>query len=59
MTQNYLKMDDQKTQFLPIVPRSARHLLLGLSLTVGDASVAAVSTVRSLGVHFTNHNLWR
>ena len=53
MIQNYLKMNDQKTEFLSIVPRSVRHLLLGLSLTVGDASVAAVSTVRSLGTHLT------
>ena len=55
MTPNYLKMNDQKTEFLPIVPRSARHLLLGLSLTVGDASVAAVSTVRNLGADLTTH----
>ena len=49
MTHNYLQMNDQKTEFLP------RHLLLGLSLTVGDVSVAAVSTVRNLGAHFTSH----
>ena len=55
MTQNYLKMNDQKTEFLPIVPRSARHLLLGHSLTVDDASVAAVSTVRNLGAYLTTH----
>ena len=55
MTQNYIKMNDQKTEFLPIVPRSARHLLLGLSLTVGDASVAAVFTVRNLDAHLTTH----
>ena len=55
ITQNYLKMNDQQTEFLPIVPRPARHLLLGLSLTVGDASVAAVSTVRNFGAHLTTH----
>ena len=55
MTQNYPKMNDQKIKFLPIVPRSAQHLLLGLSLTVGDASVATVSMVRNLGAHLTTH----
>ena len=55
MTQNYQGINDQKTQFLPIVPRSALHLLLGLSLAVGDTSVAAVSTVRNFGAHLTTH----
>ena len=55
MTQNYLKVNDQKTEFLPIVPRSARQLLLGPSVTGGDASVAAVSTVRNLGAHLPTH----
>ena len=37
------------------LPRSARHLLLGLSVTVGNASVATVSMVRNLGDHLTTH----
>ena len=55
ITQNHLKINDRKTEFLPIVLRSTRHQLLGLSLAGGDASVAAVSTARNLGANPTTH----
>lgn len=55
MTTNYLNMNEEKTEFLPIVPRSVRHLLEGLSITVGGISVAAVSQVRNLGAILDSH----
>ena len=46
LTSNYLKVNDQKTEFLPIVP---------VSITVGGALIQAVDKVKNLGVYLDNH----
>ena len=55
MTSNYLKLNDGKTEFMPVVPVSAKHLVDGLSILVGGARVVAVGKVRNLGVHLDMH----
>jgi hypothetical protein len=55
MAANYLKVNDEKTEFLPVVPRSARSLLDGLTINVGGITVAAVDSVRNLGAHLDCH----
>lgn len=55
MTSNYLKLNDGKTEFLPIVPTSAKHLVEGLTINVGGITVSAVNSVRNLGVHLDKH----
>ena len=53
MTANMLSMNDSKTQYLPIVPKSAAWLLDGVNdIRIGDDTVTAATTVRNLGVHF-------
>jgi hypothetical protein len=51
LTRNYLKLNDLKTEFLPIVPSSARALVEGLVLNVSGAGIAAVDKVRDLGAY--------
>ena len=36
MTAKYLKVNDDKTEFMPVVPRSAAHLLEGLTKSIGE-----------------------
>ena len=52
---NYIKVNDQKTEFLPIVPVSANTLIKELSITVGGALIQAVDKVKNLGVYLDNH----
>ena len=51
---NYLKVNDQKTEFLPIVPVSAKKLIKELSISVGGALIQAVDKVKNLGVYLDN-----
>ena len=56
MTANMLSMNDSKTQYLPIVPKSAAWLLDEVNvIRIGDDTVTAATTVRNLGVHFDHH----
>ena len=56
MTANLLSLNDSKTQYLPIVPKSATRLLDGINvIRIGDNTVTAATTVRNLGVHFDRH----
>ena len=55
LTSNYLKVNDQKTDFLPIVPVSAKKLIKELSISVGGALIQAVDKVKNLGVYLDNH----
>ena len=56
MTANLLSINDSKTQYLPIVPKSAARLLDGINvIRIGDNTVTAATTVRNLGVHFDRH----
>ena len=56
MTANLLSMNDSKTQYLPIVPKSASWLLDEVNvIRIGDDTVPAATTVRNLGVHFDHH----
>ena len=55
LNSNYIKVNDQKTEFLPIVPVSAKKLIKELSISVGGALIQAVDKVKNLGVHLDNH----
>ena len=55
LTSNYLKVNDQKPQFLPIVPVSTKKLIHELSISVGGALIQAVDQVKTLGVYLDNH----
>ena len=56
MTANMLLMTDSKTQYLPIIPKSAGLLLDEMNvIRIDDDSVTAATTVRNLGVHFDHH----
>ena len=56
MTANLLSMNDSKTQYLPIVPKSAAWLLDEVNaIRIGDDTVTAATTVRNLGVYFDHH----
>ncbi len=56
MTANLLSMNDSKTQYLPIVPKSASWLLDEVNvIRIGDDTVTAATTVRNLGVYFDHH----
>ena len=56
MIANLLSMNDSKTQFLAIVPKSAAWLLDEVNvILIGDDIVTAATTVRNLGVHFDRH----
>ena len=49
-------MNDSKTQYLPIVPKSAAWLLDEVNvIRIGDDTVTAATTVRNLGVHSGHH----
>ena len=55
LTSNYIKVNDQKTEFLPIVPVSAKKLINELRISVGGALIPAVDKVKNLGVYLDNH----
>ena len=56
MTANLLSMNDSKTQYLHIVPKSAAWLLDEVNvIRIGDDTVTAATTVRNLGLHFVHH----
>ena len=56
MTANLLSMNDSKTQYLPIVPKSAAWLLDEVNvIRIGDDTVTAATAVRNLGVYFDHH----
>ena len=57
MTANYLKVNDDKSEFMPVVPRSAAHLLEGLTISIGEVRVSAVKNVRNLGHLDMSHNV--
>ena len=55
LTSNYLKVNDQKTDFLPIVPVSTKKLINELSISVGGTLIQVVDKVKNLGVYLDNH----
>ena len=43
---------------MPVVPRSAVHLLEGLTINIGEVRVSAVKIVRNLGAYLDmSHNI--
>ena len=54
LTANYLKVNDQKTDFLLIMPVSAKKLINELSISVGTL-IQDVDQVKNLGVYLDNH----
>ena len=55
MTANYLKVNDDKSEFMPVVPRSAAHLLEGLTISIGEVRISAMKNVRNLGAYLDCH----
>ena len=55
LTSNYLKVNDQKTDFLPIMPVSAKKSINKLSISVGGTLIQVVDKVKNLGVYLDNH----
>ena len=55
LTANYLKVNDQKTDFLLIMPVSAKKLINELSISVGGTLIQDVDQVKNDGVYFDNH----
>ena len=55
MTANYLKVNDDKSEFMPVVPRSAAHLLEGLTIIIGEVRISAMKNVRNLGAYLDCH----
>ena len=55
MTANYLKVNDDKSEFIPVVSKSASHLLKGLTISIGEVRVSAVKNVRNLGAYLDCH----
>ena len=51
LTANSLKLNDQKSKFLPIVPASAKKLVDGFAITVGGALIPVVDKVKRLSVY--------
>ena len=49
ITANYLKVNDDKSECMPVVPRSAAHLLEGLTISIGEVRVSAVKNVMKFG----------
>ena len=49
ITANYLKVNDDKSEFMPVVPGSAAHLLEGLTISIGEVRVSAVKNVMKFG----------
>ena len=55
LTANYLKVNNQKTDFLLIMPVSAKKLINELSISVGGTLIQDVDQVKNDGVYFDNH----
>ena len=55
LTANYLKVNYQKTEFLPIVLVSAKKLINELSVSVGGTLIQDVDQVKNDGVYLDNH----
>ena len=55
LTANYLKINDQKTNFLLIMPVSAKKLINELSISVGGILIQDVDQVKNDGVYLDNH----
>ena len=52
LTPNYLKLNDhQKSEFLPIVPASAKKCVDGLAITVDGALIPVVDKMKDIGVY--------
>ena len=54
LTTNYLKVNDQKTDFLLIMPVSAKKLINKLSISVCGTLIQDVDQVKNLGVYLDN-----
>ena len=54
MTSNCLCMNDNKTEYLPMVPKTAAAVV-GNVINVGDATITASRYVRNLGVIIDRH----
>ena len=50
MTSNCLCMNDNKTEYLPVVPETAAALVVDSVIRVGDATITLSRSVRNLGV---------
>ena len=55
MTANHLKVNDDKSEFMPVVARAAAHLLEGLTKSIGEVRVTAVNNVRNLNAYLDCH----
>ena len=55
MTSNGLCMKDSKTEYLPVVPKTAAALVVDSVMRVGDATITASRHVRNLGVIIDRH----
>ena len=55
MTSNCLCMNDNKTEYLPVVPKTAAALVIDIEICVGDATITALQHVRNLDVIIDRH----
>ena len=55
MTSNCLCMNDNKTEYLPVVPNMAAALVVDSVIRVGDATITTSRYVRNLGVIIDRH----
>ena len=55
MAHNFLKLNDDKTEFLLISSKYQQHQLVDPCIRIGDQVIHAVSSVRNLGSVFDNH----
>ena len=55
ITSNCLCMNDNKTEYLPVVPRTAAALVDSSVIRVGDVTIIASRSVRNLGVVMDRH----
>ena len=55
MTVNFLKLNDDKTEFILFISQYARVSFLSASIKVGDGTVLPVKCVRNLGAFFDSH----
>ena len=54
MTSNYMSMNNNKTEYLPVIPKTASAAAL-VDGSVGDATITASRCVRNLGVVIDRH----
>ena len=55
MTSNCLCMNDNKTKYLPVVPKTGTALVVDSVILVGDATITALGYIRNLGVIKARH----